>query len=236
MARDNRKILIPTEVIDSLVSTDLNLAGLRIVLGLLHAQEIVDGWDKGSQIPGAPSSFFVPTADLRERVFPPSASDNRALHAALPGLQACGWLKHIDVCKAGRFITWTFDESVTHWMVERPNPYALVDLNLVRQMKSRVQLVAYLMVQSRIRMNYPMFEMTISEGHWKVERQKFLRALGQIATSLVATFHVASCYHRDRPELGRLVVKIVTDKTRWRGHALRKFDRNAGIAVIKPHK
>ncbi|MCB1329590.1 MAG: hypothetical protein KDK28_09140, partial [Maritimibacter sp.] len=63
-----------------------------------------------------------------------------------------------------------------------------------------------------------------------------IRALGQIASQLGATFHVASCYHRDRPELGRLVVKIVTEKTRWNGHALRKFDRNTGITVIRPSK
>lgn len=95
---------------------------------------------------------------------------------------------------------------------------------------------AYLLVQSKIEMNYPMFEMVVSEPHWKVPRQNFIRALGQIATPPGATFPVASCYHRDRPELGRLVVKFVTENTRWTGHALKKFGRNVGIAVIRPRK
>lgn len=94
-----------------------------------------------------------------------------------------------------------------------------------------IRLTAYL---SKIEMNYPMFEMVVSEPPWKVPRQNFIRALGQIATPLGATVHVASCYHRDRQELGRRVVKIVTENTRWKGHALKKFDRNVGIAVTCP--
>lgn len=236
MARDNRKILIPNELIESLVSSNFNLAELRVLLGLLHAQDIVDGWDIDLQTTGTSPSFFVPSADLRVRVFPPSANDNRTIRAALPGLQGCGWFEQVDICKSGKFITWTFTDNITQWMVERPHPYALVDLTLVREMKSPAQLIAYLLVRSKIEMHYPMFELIVSEPIWKVQRQTFIRALGQIATPLGATFHVASCYHRDRPELGRLVVKIVTEKTRWNGHALRKFDRNTGITVIRPSK
>lgn len=236
MARDNRKILIPNELIESLVSTNFDLAELRVLLGLLHAQDIVDGWDIDLQTPGTSPSFFLPSADLRVRVFPPSAHDNRTIRAALPGLRGSGWFEQVDICKSGKFITWTFTDNITQWMVERPHPYTLVDLTLVRRMKSRAQLTAYLTVRSKIEMMYPMFEVIVSEQDWKAQRQIFIRALAQIATPLGATFYVASCYHRDRPELGRLVVKIVTEKTRWKGYGLKKFDRNTGITVIRPSK
>jgi hypothetical protein len=49
-----------------------------------------------------------------------------------------------------------------------------------------------------------------------------------------AEFHVASCFAEDRPVLKRLVIKAVTETTKWAPKALKKFPPNRGFVIIAP--
>jgi len=234
MATDNRKLMLPFDVNTYLAGSGLTFDEVRLLIGLFHAQDLADGWDRARVVENYHRTFYAGTADIRDRVGPTGATDNRTLLNTLPRLRQINVFRELKLDPRGKFIVWGVTEQILDSMAHRSLGYVLLDLNIVREMRSVAQLQLYLTVQAHLRKHHPMLEIPIPLYDWKVSRAKHIRILRHLADRLGVTFHVASCYRPDRPELGRLVIKIVTSETRWKSAALRKFPPNAGVSIIRP--
>jgi hypothetical protein len=156
-------------------------------------------------------------------------------HAALPWLEDNGKLfDEIELLQGGQYIRWRATPELFELMAERMHSYALLDFEIIRALRSDAQHAAYLMAQMHIRKLRPKFEIHFEPEDWRTQRQLFLRAFERLAPLMNAEFHVASCFAQDRPVLKRLVIKAVTETTKWAPKALKKFPPSRGVVIIAP--
>lgn len=236
MVADNGKVQIQRDVCIDLFDKLAPPPALRVALGLMHAQELIGTW-RYNPVAGPPPAFFEETAVIRARVSPGRTNDNRMFHAALPWLEDHRTLfDEIDLLQGGQYIRWRASPELFERMAERIHSYALLDFEIIRSLRSDAQHAAYLLTQVHIRKLRPKFEIRINPNPevWRTQRQAFLRAFERLAPLMNAEFHVASCFAEDRPVLKRLVIKAVTETTKWAPKALKKFPPNRGVVIIAP--
>ena len=234
MVADNGKVQIQRDVCIDLFDKLAPPPALRVALGLMHAQELIGTW-RYNPVAGPPPAFFEETAVIRARVSPGRTNDNRMFHAALPWLEDHRTLfDEIDLLQGGQYIRWRASPELFERMAERIHSYALLDFEIIRSLRSDAQHAAYLLTQVHIRKLRPKFEIRINPEVWRTQRQAFLRAFERLAPLMNAEFHVASCFAKDRPVLEWLVIKAVTETTKWAPKALKKFPPNRGVVIIAP--
>lgn len=240
MARYNGKLMVPLSIIEPLIDANFSLNERRIILGLLLAQDLNDAW----LLPDVDLDLSPPqiaqAAWVRTFALPDGTNDNRALIDAIDTVSKYGWFELLGVSRNGRLLNWRFTDDIIAIMSTRNTdartPYALIDMELFRGLRSQTQQQLYLHFQSIVRMNYPIFEVDTPPQAWKRTRDKVLRTLRLLADRYGVTFHVASCYDPTRLELAKLSIKIETSETKWTSKALKMFTPNAGVTIIRPQK
>lgn len=235
MPNHNGKLMVPRAILDGIIAEALTLNEARIVLGLMLSQDLQGTWFDET---GAwnPAVQFDTSSHIRSLILPEGANDNRALREGIERLNDTLWFDTLAISENARIVYWKFHENVVGHMAHKGlgEPYALIDTDLFRDLKSAVHQRVYLQYQSVAKTHRPMFDLLVDPHRWTEDRKSALRAMQRLSDQFNVTFHVASCYEMPEFHLEYLRVKVASDETRWHATALKKFPPNAGVTIVRP--
>ena len=234
MPLDNGKLQLPWDLALWMIAVPLNATSLRLLIALLHQQELRAGWSE--EAPHAPRCW-APLADLRHRVGPRGANDARAfcrLRAELKAQEIVTWCE-FDRLGRQRVLKWQVAPGIAASMAVRTRAaYVLLDLDELGALRTHEEIRLYVHLRRQIGMNAPQFLMQITPERWRADRRRLDRAFERLAGMLHVRFHLGLAYRADRPVPEHLIVKIEHAGTKWFPGAIAKFPPGTERWVIGP--
>ena len=227
MPNDNGKIQLPWELALWLTQLPLRPTSLKLLVSMLHQQDLRDGWHDFEE---GPLPCWATFSALRARVGPKGANDGRALRRLREELLEAGILSHCAVLRHERAhaLQWRVAPAIAAQMSCRvASDYVLLDLDELGTLKTRDEIGLYIYLRREWSKKAPQFDIALVPETCRADLRRYRRALLTLADRLGARFHIALCYRTDAPVPDRLTIKIEHAGTRWFEGALEKAPPDA---------
>lgn len=234
MPQDNGKIQLTWELALWLMALPLRATSLKLLISMLHQQELRDGWPAYDD---RPQPCWATLTALRARVGPRGSNDARAFRRLRDDLLEKQIATHCDFCRhrRGLALRWVFAPAVAAEMSWRSRKaYVLLDLLDLGRLKTRDEMRLYINLRREWNKDAPAIDLALSSESWPADLKRYERALPRLANLFGATFHLSLIYRTDAPVPDRLTVKIEHAGTNWYDGALEKAPPDACRWTICP--
>jgi hypothetical protein len=234
MPKDNGKLQLPWELALWLTQLPLRSASLKLLIAMLHQQELRDGW---REVDERPIVCWATFGALRARVGPKGANDGRAIRRLREELLEERIVSHCEVLRHERAhaLQWMVAPAIAAQMSCRMSrDYVLLDLDELAEMKTREEIGLYIFIRREWGKKAPQFDIALAPETCRADLRRYHRALPRLAELFGARFHVTLCYRTDAPVPDRLNVKCEHAETRWFDGALEKMPPDARRWIIDP--
>ena len=232
MPKDNGKIQLAWELALWLTQLPLRPTSLKLLVSMLHQQELRDGWHEADEHVTACWATF---SALRARVGPKGANDGRAFRRLREELLEARVVEHCEVVRHERAhaLQWVVAPAIAAQMSCRvTRAYVLLDLDELGEMKTREEIALYVCLRREWAKKAPQIDVSLVPEKWRADLRRYNRALPRLAALLGARLHVTLCYRTDAPVPDRLNVKVEHPGTRWFDGALEKAPPDARRWVV----
>ena len=234
MPTDNGKIQLPWELALWLAGLPLAPASLKLLVAMLHMQELRDGW---RAVGDRPEHGWASFPALRARVGPKGANDGRAIRRLRAELLETRIATDCAVLRHGRAhaLRWQVAPAIAAQMAARADrAYVLLDLDELGALRTRDEIRLYVFLRREWGKNAPQVDLPLAPETWRADLRRQNRALARLATLLGGRFHVALCCRADAPVPERLNVRVAHAGTRWFDGALEKAPPDARRWIVAP--
>jgi hypothetical protein len=218
---------------------NLSLYALRLVHGCHFLVDQTLGLSMQNMALHADRHYTVRCQTLLEATGTPNANDFDMIREGIKGLQNDKIFNHLKLHESGRKLTFHFQKNyATNAIRAKSEKFAMVDVDEVRTLRTREQIIFYTRCAMVLKSQFPMFWLPWKPGgesRWVDAKKPWMAAARRVGKRLGLDFILVPEVSVETDEVTRVKVKLVKKVSHWSPGKL--FPRDGqGVAVVTDGK
>jgi len=232
MPADNGKIQIAQVLIDHLMNAGLSLASLKLIIAMLHHQDVQELWFRDAIETPSIARTWLEGTRLRTVVGPYRENSAASLHRLVAEAKTTDLFDDIRLIERNRILAWQFSGLAQRLMAARIyDYYTLLDLAEVGDCRSLDDLNYLIVIRHVFKGKAPKFYGP-SSMKWSRLRGKHMASLSRIAKMTGVTLLVIETRDKRDYNLHHVECRACHAQTTWWISAIRKYPAGAKVTLI----
>ncbi|WP_339638297.1 hypothetical protein [uncultured Sulfitobacter sp.] len=230
------EFLCTERCIQHIEDANLSLYALRLVHGCHFLVDQTPGLSMQNMALHADRHYTVRCQTLLEATGTPNANDFDMIREGIKGLQNGKVLSHLILHESGRKLTFHFQKNyATNANRAKSEKFAMVDVDEVRTLRTREQIMFYTRCAMVLKSQFPMFWLPwkpSEEKRWVEAKKPWMAAARRVGERLGLDCILVPEICVETDEVTRVKVKLVKKVSQWSPGKLFPRDGQGVVVVI----